>query len=68
MLRDPVVSRSVAAIGFYKDSETLEVEFVTGSVCRYRGVEEHVNEKFLAAPSKGPFLNGQSRTPIPASG
>ena len=39
----------------------LEVEFVTGSVYRYRNVEEDVYERFLAAPSKGTFFNEHIR-------
>jgi hypothetical protein len=57
MFREPVVSTSIASIGFDADNETLEVEFVSGSVYRYRNVEEDVYERLLAAPSKGAFFN-----------
>ena len=57
MFRDPVVSTSIVSIGFDADNATLEVEFVSGSIYRYRDVEEDVYERFRAAPSKGSFFN-----------
>jgi len=57
MFREPVVSTSIASIGFDADDRLLEVEFVNGSIYRYRDVEEDVYERFLAAASKGAFLN-----------
>jgi hypothetical protein len=61
MFREPVVSTSIASIGFDADNETLEVEFVNASVYRYRDVDEDVYERFLAAPSKGTFFNEHIR-------
>ena len=57
MFREPVVSESIAAIGYNDDAEALEVEFVTGRVYRYRGVSQDVFEDFRQAPSKGAFFN-----------
>ena len=57
MFRDPVVSTSIVSIGFDADNATLEIEFVIGSIYRYRNVEEDVYESFLAAPSKGSFFH-----------
>ena len=57
MFREPVVSESIAAIGYDDDAEALEVEFVTGRVYRYRGVSQDVFEDFRQAPSKGAFFN-----------
>jgi hypothetical protein len=57
MFREPVTSSSIASIGFDDDSETLEVEFVSGTVYRYRGVSQDVYEDFREAPSKGTFFN-----------
>lgn len=57
MFREPVSSSLVAAIGYDEESETLEVEFVSGAVYRYRGIEPDVNEAFRAAASKGAFFN-----------
>jgi hypothetical protein len=61
MFREPVVSSSIASIGFDADSETLEVEFVSGTVYRYQDVEEDVYERFLGASSKGAFFNEHIR-------
>ncbi len=57
MFREPVVSESIATIGYDDDAEVLEVEFVTGAVYRYRGVSQDVFEDFRQAPSKGAFFN-----------
>jgi hypothetical protein len=57
MFREPVVSTSIASIGYDDVDRILEVEFISGNVYRYRDVEEDVYERFLAAASKGAFLN-----------
>ena len=57
MFREPVVSESIAAIGYDDDAEALEVEFITGRVYRYRGVSQDAFEDFRQAPSKGAFFN-----------
>ena len=61
VFREPVVSESIAAIGYDDDAETLEVEFVTGAVYRYRGVSQDVFEDFRQAPSKGAYFNRHIR-------
>ena len=65
MRRDPVSSTSIAAIGYNAAGETLEVEFVTGRVYRYRGVEADVFEDFRAASSKGTFFNENIKDAYP---
>jgi len=65
MFREPVSSRSIAAIGYDDDAEVLEVEFVSGSVYRYRGVSQDVFEDFRQAPSKGGFFNQRIRDAYP---
>lgn len=57
MFREPVSSSTIAAIGYDDDAEILEVEFVSGSVYRYRGVSQDVYEDLRQAPSKGTFFN-----------
>ena len=57
MFREPVVSESIAAIGYDDDAEVLEVEFVSGAVYRYSGVPQDTFEDFRQAPSKGAFFN-----------
>jgi len=65
MFREPVSSSVIAAIGYDEDSETLEVEFASGAVCSYRGVEQDVYEAFRLAPSKGKFFNRHIRDAYP---
>ena len=57
MFREPVVSESIASVGYDDDAEVLEVEFVTGAVYRYCGVPQDVFEDLRQAPSKGAFFN-----------
>jgi hypothetical protein len=57
MFREPVSSRSIAAIGYDDDAEAMEIEFVTGAVYRYSGVPQDVFEDLREAPSKGAFFN-----------
>lgn len=65
MLREPVSSTSIAAIGYDDDSEVLEVEFVSGSIYRYRGVSQDMFEDFRQAPSKGAFFNQHIKDAYP---
>ena len=65
MLREPVASSMIAAIGYDEEAETLEVEFTSGAVYRYRGVDLDVFEDFCAAPSKGRFFNRHIRDAYP---
>jgi len=65
MFREPVSSNSIAALGYDDDAETLEVEFVTGRVYRYRGVGQDVFEDFRQAPSKGAFFNRHIKEAYP---
>lgn len=58
MQRSPVTSESIAAIGYDAKTQTLEVEFVGGSLYQYFDVPQHVHEAFMQAESKGSFLNG----------
>jgi hypothetical protein len=55
--REPVRSSAIVATGYDEQSETLEVEFISGDVCRYFGVDADVYEDFRAASSKGGFFN-----------
>ena len=44
MERQAVASTNIRAIGYDDASETLEVEFLDGSVYQYYGVPSHVHE------------------------
>ena len=65
MFREPVSSRSIAALGYDDDTEILEVEFVSGAVYRYRGVSQTVFEDLRQAPSKGAFFNQHIKDAYP---
>jgi hypothetical protein len=65
MLREPVASTTIAAIGYDEEDEVLEVEFTSGTIYRYRGVDLDVFEDFRVAPSKGRFFNRQIRDAYP---
>ncbi len=56
MNRNPVVSSSIAAIGYESGTNTLEVEFSSGSVYEYLGVPQEVYDAFLAAESPGRYF------------
>ena len=57
MERTRVQSSSISSVGYDRDSSTLEVEFLNGSVYQYFGVPESIFNGLMSAPSKGTFLN-----------
>jgi len=57
MERTSVQSSHIASVGYERDSSTLEVEFLNGSVYQYFGVPESIFEGLVNAPSKGSFLH-----------
>jgi hypothetical protein len=58
MRRIPVESKSIASIGYAPRQGELDVEFrENGMVYRYSGVAKWEHVEFMAAPSKGTYLN-----------
>lgn len=57
MERYPVSSSNVAAVGYDPVTQTLEVEFLTGSVYQYFDVPQAVYAELMSAPSKGECLH-----------
>lgn len=55
MNRIPVTSSNISSIGFDEDSNTLEVEFIGGTVYQYFDVPFAVYEALLDSPSKGQY-------------
>lgn len=53
MIRTPVESSSIKAVGYEADTETLEIEFSSGAVYQYAGVTQFTHDQFMAASSKG---------------
>jgi len=59
----PVVSRSVAEIGYDPVTRDLHVRFHSASTYYiYRGVPPDVFQRLLAAASKGSFVNTEIKT------
>ena len=61
MIRQPVQSTNVAAVGYCRGSKTLEVEFRNGSVYQYFDVPEPVYRQLMQATSVGSFLHRNIR-------
>ncbi|MCY3782253.1 MAG: KTSC domain-containing protein [Chloroflexi bacterium] len=57
MNRSLVASSNVRSIGYDRDSETLEIEFNSGSIYQYFGVPEQMYDEIMRAPSKGRFVH-----------
>ena len=67
MERDFVSSSNIASIGYDEASQTLEVEFLSGSVYQYYNVPLSVYENMMQAGSKGRFLNFYIKNAYPYS-
>ena len=67
MERQKVSSSNIASIGYDPPSQTLEVEFLNGSVYQYYNVPGGIHEAFMGAPSKGQFLASQIKDRFPYS-
>jgi uncharacterized protein len=59
MNRIPVSSSNISSIGYNQETQTLEVEFLKGSLYQYFDVPQAVYEGFVAAESKGKYLATQ---------
>jgi len=67
MDRQIVSSSNIVSVGYDAASETLEVEFQTGSIYQYYNVGQGTYDEFMAAPSKGKFLAYQIKNAFPYS-
>lgn len=67
MERNHVSSSNIAAIGYDSGSETLEVEFLNGSVYQYYNVSEIIYEQLMQSSSKGQFFNTYVKNAYPYS-
>lgn len=59
MDRIPVSSSNIASIGYDQETQTLQVEFIKGSIYQYFDVPQAVYEEFINAESKGRYLAQQ---------
>ncbi len=55
MERVGVTSSNIRSIGYDEQSETLEVEFLSGGVYQYFSVPKATHQAFMAASSKGKY-------------
>lgn len=65
MERTPVTSTNIRAIGYDADSQTLEIEFNSGSVYDYAGVFQGEYDGFMSADSKGKYFHANIRNRYP---
>ncbi len=67
MERYSVASSNIASIGYDADVETLEIEFLNGSIYQYFNVPQNMYDKIKQAGSKGRFLNTYIKNAYPFS-
>ena len=67
MDRYSVASSDIKAIGYDAQTETLEVEFLSGWIYQYYGVPDHMRLEIMQAQSKGKFLNQYIKNSYPYS-
>ena len=67
MRRHPVSSTSIMTIGYERDIEVLEVEFLNGRVYQYHGVPERLYRQIINAPSVGRCFHALIRNQYPYS-
>jgi len=65
MERTPVQSSNLATIGYDSATETLEVEFLNGSIYEYRNVSQSVYDGLMSASSHGSYFNHEIRNAYP---
>lgn len=62
-----VTSSNITAVGYDPQTETLEVEFLSGFRYQYYGVTQGLFDEMMRAPSKGRFLNQYIKDQYPYS-
>lgn len=65
--RDQVSSSNIVSVGYDASSETLEIEFLGGSVYQYYNVPQSIFDAFKSAPSAGKFFAYQIKNAFPYS-
>ncbi len=56
MERKSVNSSTIRSVGYEPSSQTLEIEFTSGSICQYSRVSAEIYRKLMAAPTIGSFF------------
>lgn len=67
MQRYTVASSNIASVGYDSATETLEVEFLNGSIYQYYNVPENMYDQLIKASSKGRFLHTYIKNAYPYS-
>lgn len=57
MQRIPVSSSNLASVGYDTVSQTLEIEFLNGSVYQYFRVPAHLYHSLMSAASHGSYFS-----------
>jgi hypothetical protein len=65
--RYAVASSNISSVGYDPDTQTLEIEFLSGSIYQYYGVPNHMYEELMRQSSKGKFVNTYIRNQYPFS-
>lgn len=61
MKRRPVTSSNLASVGYDDAAQTLEVEFLNGSIYQYFGVPSAEHSALLGAESVGSYFSRNIR-------
>ena len=67
MERKYVASSNISSIGYDEPSQTLEVEFLNGTVYQYYNVPVNMYDQMMVEGSKGKFLNTYIKNAYPYS-
>lgn len=67
MERYNVASSNIRSVGYDPQTQTLEVEFMNGTIYQYYGVPENIYDQMMREQSKGRFLNTYIRNQYPYS-
>jgi hypothetical protein len=63
--RIPVSSSNLAEVGYDPETQTLEVQFVSGTEGHYEGVPQAQYDALMAAQSKGSYFHHNIRDRYP---
>lgn len=67
MERSYVPSTNISSIGYDEVTETLEIEFLNGTIYQYFNVPKNMYDQLMQAGSKGKFLNTYIKNAYPYS-
>ena len=67
MERSAIASSNIASVGYDETTQTLEIEFLNGSIYQYYNLPINMHEQLMQAQSKGKFLNIYIKNAFPYS-